>query len=210
MREFLLDRLYAEFAWAYDLVSWAVSLGRWNGWCRAVLDHVRGRRVLEVGCGPGHLLPHLAQRAATACGIDPAPPMLRQARRRLRRAGLSLPLCRARAQALPYRAASFDTLLCTFPAGYIAEPATWAEFARVLAPGGRAVVLYGVAVGGRSLLRRLARGLLSLGRSAGAGLRPAWWAGSALQVEPLWVDDDGDRIGLLLAHKGNTDVTDAG
>ncbi len=33
-------RLYNEFAWAYDWVSWLVSLGHWWGWRLAALDHV--------------------------------------------------------------------------------------------------------------------------------------------------------------------------
>jgi ubiquinone/menaquinone biosynthesis C-methylase UbiE len=56
-------RLYDEFAWAYDLASWLVSLGRWSGWRRRALDHVVGQRVLEVGFGTGGLLLELREAA---------------------------------------------------------------------------------------------------------------------------------------------------
>jgi ubiquinone/menaquinone biosynthesis C-methylase UbiE len=196
---FLLDHLYAEFAWAYDLVSWVVSLGRWEAWRRVALRYLQGeQRILEVGCGTGHLLHDLAGRARLVFGCDSSPAMLRQARRR---AGRMVPLCRARAQALPFSAAAFDTVVCTFPAGYISDPHTWAEFARVLAPGGRVVVVYGVSAGGRTLGQRLVRLLLALGRTSGAALRPAWEDCSSLQVQHVVVVEGRDQVGLLVAEK---------
>ncbi len=208
--EFFLDRLYGEFAWAYDLVSWMVSLGRWGRWRRVALRYLRGERVLEVGCGTGALLVDLAGRARAVCGSDLSPAMLRQARRRLRRAGCAIPLCRARAQALPYRSASFDTVACTFPAGYIRDPRAWAEFARVLVPGGRAVVVYGVAVGQRTLPQRLVRSLLALGHTTASALRPPAEGEGAWRVQRLAVEEGADRVGLLLLETGDQDAAYAG
>ena len=48
--------LYHQLAWAYDAVSAAVSLGRWQDWGAAALPFVNGASVLELGHGPGHLL----------------------------------------------------------------------------------------------------------------------------------------------------------
>jgi len=197
----LLDRLYTGFAWAYDAVSWVVSGGRWAGWRRVALRYLGGGRVLEVGCGTGHLLLELAGQGRQVCGSDPSPAMLRQVRRRVRRHAAPVHLCRARAQALPYGNASFDTLVCTFPAPYIGEPGTWAEFERVLAPGGRAVVVYGVRVGPRGLASRWIRFLLTLGGTSGVALRPAWKGCLSLRVEHIVVPEGPDRVGLLLADK---------
>lgn len=201
---FLLERLYRELAWAYDGVSWLVSLGRWRRWARASLRYLTGERVLEVGCGPGHLLPALAEGGYRGVGCDLSRPMLRQARRR---AGRSMALCRARAQALPFATGVFDTILCTFPSGYIADPRTWSEFDRLLAPRGRVVVLYGVYPRGTSLPQRWIRGLLSLG-----GLRPFGGLGrglgldgdvpAGLHLRQVVVEEGDDRLGLLLAERG--------
>jgi ubiquinone/menaquinone biosynthesis C-methylase UbiE len=58
--------------------------------------------------------------------------------------GLFPGLVRARAQAMPFRAGSFDSVVSTFPAEFIFDPATLQEIARVMKPEGRAVVVIGV------------------------------------------------------------------
>ena len=47
------------------------------------------------------------------------------------------------AQHLPFDAASFDTVVSTFPSEYIYDPATIAEVERVLRSGGRLIVIEG-------------------------------------------------------------------
>ncbi len=133
--------LYNQFAWAYDLVAWMVSLGQWTAWGRTPIPHLRGERVLELAHGPGHLLVTLQERGLMPVGLDLSPYMARLARRRLRRAGLAVPLVRARAQALPFRDACFDSAVATFPTEFILDPTTLQETARVLQPEGRLVVV---------------------------------------------------------------------
>ena len=55
------------------------------------------------------------------------------------------PLVRARAQAMPFRASSFDSVVSAFPAEFIVDPATLNEIARVMDQAGQAVVVPGVA-----------------------------------------------------------------
>ena len=94
------QRFYNEGAWTYDIVAALVSRGYWSGWILAVLPHLRGR-VLELGCGTGHLQAALADEQGRAhVGLDLSPAMLRLTRRRLRRRGALTPLVRARGQAL--------------------------------------------------------------------------------------------------------------
>jgi len=76
-------RLYHEFAWAYDVVSWLVSLGHWAGWRRIALDHVIGRRVLEVGFGTGELLIEMACRDLHVYGLECSPAMQRVTARKM-------------------------------------------------------------------------------------------------------------------------------
>jgi ubiquinone/menaquinone biosynthesis C-methylase UbiE len=135
----VFHHFYREFAWTYDIVSWLVSAGLWSRWALAALPRLRGR-TLELGFGPGHLQLALATRPGIA-GLDASPQMGAIAARRLRRAGYRPRLARGIAQALPFPSAAFDTVVATFPAEYILDPRTHAELRRVLAPGGRLVVV---------------------------------------------------------------------
>jgi ubiquinone/menaquinone biosynthesis C-methylase UbiE len=146
-------RLYNEFAWTYDWVSWLVSLGHWWGWRLAALDHVRapsaldrgtdhvtGSRVLEVGFGTGDLLIEMARRGWDVWGLDLSPAMQRITARKLRRRGLWVPRTRAVVQQMPFPDDTFDAVVSTFPAEFIIQLPALREFARVLRPGGRLVV----------------------------------------------------------------------
>lgn len=138
------ESLYGPLAWAYDWVSHTFFLGQWRLWQRAAIPHIIGERVLEVGMGTGNLQIDLARAGLQAWGVDLSPQMLRRAAGKARRLGLTpLRACRARAQALPFSSAYFDSIVCTFPSEYIIDPMTLSELSRVLRPGGRLVVVPG-------------------------------------------------------------------
>jgi ubiquinone/menaquinone biosynthesis C-methylase UbiE len=138
-------RLYGELAWAYDPISRFVSGGRWDGWRRLALDYVAGTRVLEVGFGTGELLLALRERGLEVTGVDASRAMQRVAARKLRRVAATVPRLLARSDALPCASASFDTIVSTFPAGYILEVKSLRELARLLRTDGRLVIV-GLAV----------------------------------------------------------------
>ena len=140
---FAFEALYGPFAWAYDWVSRTFFLGQWRLWQRAAIPHLRGPRILEVGMGTGNLQLDLAKAGYSVWGVDLSPQMLRQATRKARRLHTTFNACRARAQALPFPASYFDSVISTFPSDYIADPATLREIRRVLRPGGRFVIVPG-------------------------------------------------------------------
>jgi len=148
-------RFYREFAWTYDTVAGAVSGGRWGAWGRGALPYLRGR-VLELGCGTGNLQRAIAaRRDLRAVGLDASPQMLSITRRKLAAAGQSSSLTRAVAQSLPFSAASFDSVVATFPTEYIIDMATLAELRRVLRPGGCVVVALAAVFSSDGLYHRL-------------------------------------------------------
>lgn len=134
---FAFCRLYNEFAWAYDRVSYLVSRGEWRRWQRTALPSLRGPRILEIGFGTGDLLSEMRSQGYICYGVELSPSMLRIAKRK----GVKAPLSRARAQDMPFQDEVFDSLVSTFPSSFILDPRAQREMVRVLAPGGRLVVV---------------------------------------------------------------------
>jgi SAM-dependent methyltransferase len=128
----LADRLYDELAWAYDPVSRLVSLGQWPVWRRWALEYLVGTRVLEIGFGTGDLLLEMASQGIKVCGLECSAAMHYRTATKMRQHGLWVPRIRGRAQHMPFADNAFDTIVTTFPAGYIFDPATVHEVARLL------------------------------------------------------------------------------
>lgn len=167
---FFFHHFYHALAWTYDFVAAIVSIGRWKDWGRAALPHLHGKRVLEIGFGPGHLLVEMNQSGFQAVGVDESPQMIRQAKRNLARSQLPATLSRGYAQFLPFASDSFDSVVSTFPSEYVADPRTLAEVRRVLKEDGRFIIVPAAWAGGKSLLERGSRWLFRVTGQSGEGL----------------------------------------
>ncbi|MDX1610218.1 MAG: malonyl-ACP O-methyltransferase BioC [Halofilum sp. (in: g-proteobacteria)] len=96
------------------------------------------RRVVDLGCGPGHAAHALVRmyRRATVYGVDFAPAMVRRLRRGWWPRGRPLPVC-ADVRRLPFDDASVDLLFSNLTFQWIDDlPALFAELRRVLRPEG--------------------------------------------------------------------------
>jgi SAM-dependent methyltransferase len=103
----------------------------------AVLGDVRGRDILEFGCGAAQWSIKLALVGARPVGLDLAEEQLRHARRLMQEAGVDFPLVHASAEAVPLPDESFDVVFCDWGAMTFADPhLTVPEAARLLRPGG--------------------------------------------------------------------------
>jgi ubiquinone/menaquinone biosynthesis C-methylase UbiE len=97
---------------------------------------LRGRRVLDVGCGTGRLTLALAERGAKVWGVDSSEEMLAQARAV---AGRTVGLKLGRAEALPFKDGWFERVVLRLVVHLIDRERAFTEVARVVAPGGRVV-----------------------------------------------------------------------
>jgi len=105
------------------------------------LSPAAGTRVLDVGCGPGHLARLFAQRGCRVTGVDRGRRLLRFARRWAAQqpeiAVRSIEFHRAPAEHLPFSDHSFDLVTATTVVYFVAKPAeVLREMVRVTRPGG--------------------------------------------------------------------------
>jgi SAM-dependent methyltransferase len=116
----------------------------------AMLAVEPGDQVLDVGCGPGNYTRPLARAAGEGLtvGLDASEAMVAAAAER--GGGENLAYLRGDACALPFDDESFDVTCSVGVIHMVAEPLlALAEMARVLAPGGRLVVLASCARPGK-------------------------------------------------------------
>lgn len=145
-----------------------------------------GTRVLDLGCGPGVVCGLAAERGALPTGVDVAPGMLAEARRR----HPQISFVEADAVALPFEDGSFDACVGGFVLNHLPlADAAVAELARVLAPGGSAALSLWEPPGRNRWLGIIAEAL------AESGVRTP--ADVAAGPEPYRFADPGEMHGLL-------------
>lgn len=140
--------VFDSVASRYDLMNDLMSAGLHRVWKRCLVERsaVRpGERVLDLAGGTGDLARLFVVRAGPEGAVvlaDINRSMLVQGRDRLLDAGTVLPLVQCDAEELPFPAASFDCVAIAFGLRNVTrKERALAEMARVLAPGGRLLVL---------------------------------------------------------------------
>lgn len=104
-------------------------------------ENLQATRVLDYGCGNGDFSRILASRGARVCGIDISPKLIELARARAAQAGMngSLQFFVGDAHQTPFEDASFDYVFGNGALHHLDLDRAYAEIARVLKPGGKAV-----------------------------------------------------------------------
>lgn len=137
-----LRRIFDETAPDYDRIERVLALGSGPWYRRSALQRAglsKGAEVLDVGIGTGLVAREalkLVGPQGRLVGVDPSPGMMGE---------VALPgveLVQGRAEALPRPDASCDFVSMGYALRHIADVnAAFAEFHRVLRPGGRLLVL---------------------------------------------------------------------
>ncbi|HVC62911.1 MAG TPA: class I SAM-dependent methyltransferase [Acetobacteraceae bacterium] len=128
---------YRRWAGVYDVLFGGVSsIARRRA--VALVNHLPGRDVLEVGVGTGLALPRYTTDKRIT-GIDLSAEMLQQARKRVAALGLAnvATLREMDAESTDFPDASFDIAVAMFVASVVPDPrGLLAEMRRVVRPGG--------------------------------------------------------------------------
>lgn len=142
-RRAFVRALFDRTATEYDRINRLFSFGSGDRYRRQTLQRAglaHRMQLVDVAVGTG-LLADAAVRLvgdpAAVIGVDPSGQMLREARRKL-----SIPLIQGRAEDLPLADGCADFLTMGYALRHMESLSTaFAEFARVLRPGGRLLIL---------------------------------------------------------------------
>ncbi len=137
-KESFLDHT-AESADARQLVP-----GRsWAAWSRALGMLLPAMRVADLGCGEGYLTVETSRWARTVVGVDRSPAVLARARALAqRRRATNITWKRGELEKLPLASGRYDLALLSQALHHAVDSArAIGEAVRVLAPGGRVLIL---------------------------------------------------------------------
>lgn len=140
--------MFDRIAGVYDLMNSAMTAGLHHEWRRRAVDRAAvgpGSDALDLCCGTGDMALELRRRIGPdgrVVGSDFSEPMLELARAKSGQAGLPVEFAWADALELPFGDGGFDAVTIGFGARNLADlDRGLAEVARVLRPGGQAVIL---------------------------------------------------------------------
>jgi demethylmenaquinone methyltransferase/2-methoxy-6-polyprenyl-1,4-benzoquinol methylase len=153
-------RMFNRIARRYDLLNRVLSMRQDVAWRKRLRRHLPDRpnlRVLDVATGTADVLLTLAKdtRVTRGVGLDMAAEMLSVGQGKIagRNLAAHTTLVRGDGVRLPFADGAFDAATIAFGIRNVPDvPAALAEMRRVLAPGGRAMVLE-FSLPGNALMR---------------------------------------------------------
>lgn len=134
------------------------------------LGAARGRKLLDLASGTGEIAILCHDLGYRVTGLDWAEPMLARARAKAQSQGADIPFLQADAERTMLPAASQQVIVTRHLVWTLVDPvAAFAEWFRVLAPGGQLLIIDGDFVG-QSSLQNLLRRLIALGGHTDRGM----------------------------------------
>jgi trans-aconitate methyltransferase len=150
-----------------------------------MLDPKPGERILDLGCGTGHLTDRLASSGANVIGLDSSPSMIAQARQNFPKLNFQL------MDATSFRFDDpFDCIFSNAALHWMRDAPLVAEsMARALKHGGRLVL----EMGAKENIARIRAGIESVLSEAGFAARHPWYFPSLGEYSVL-LEDEGFEI----------------
>jgi SAM-dependent methyltransferase len=141
-----------------------------------------GQVLVDLGTGTGTLARGFAQRGCQVIGIDPAAPLLDQARQLSERAGLTVEYRVATAEATGLPGASADVVTAGQCWHWFDGPAAAREVRRILRPGGAVVIAHFDWI-------PLAGNVVAATEELILKHNPSWKLGGGSGLYPRWLRD---------------------
>lgn len=155
----IFDLLYdAYHAWPriFNGITQLFSLGQWERWQDNVFPELIGKRILEIGVGPGKLLLRMAKKNYTVTGIELRAGMAYEARRKVKKAGLDIDILHQPVYNLPFKDETFDCIVLTFVLAEIAYlDKAISEMKRVIKKGGKIIIIAGGMPQDKNLIAKI-------------------------------------------------------
>jgi demethylmenaquinone methyltransferase/2-methoxy-6-polyprenyl-1,4-benzoquinol methylase len=133
--------IFGGLAPSYDAVLNAATLFQDRYWKQWLIQHAAikpSERVLDIGCGTCVLEEMIDSLGPAVVGLDLTEEMLKEGKNK--RIGSVVLLARGDAESTPFGDSSFDLVVSCYVPKYVNLPSFASEVARVLKPGGRAVI----------------------------------------------------------------------
>ncbi len=156
--------------------------------------------ALDMGCGSGEMLPALASRADVVIGVDSAPRMLEECRRRHGGLGAKLSLRLGELEHLPLKENEAQFVLAALVLHHLFDPALGvAEAFRVAAPGARFVIVEFCRHSREDMRQRFGDRWLGFGKEE----LDAWLRGAGFTVagRDVFTAQNGLDLQLVAADK---------
>lgn len=154
-----------------------------RAWLGALLEYAGSGVVADVGCGSGQITRYLADRHQDVVGFDLSPAMVERARANAPRAAISV----ASMTDLPVPDAAWAGIVASYSVVNLAvgqRRAAYAEFARVLQPGGWLLLSFHVD---------------NAETPMGGQLELTTWFDHEVTLTFYYLDPDDERAGLEAA-----------
>jgi trans-aconitate 2-methyltransferase len=179
-----------DFVWKYgsDVVS--------------LLSPQPGERILDLGCGTGHLTAQIAESGAQVVGVDRSPDMIAAARE----AYPNLKFEIADARNLPFRE-EFEAVFSNATLHWVPEAEeALRSIRRALGPGGRFVAEFGGKGNIRTMVEAFNQALAELGAAEPGGVRP-WYYPSVSEYATL-AETNGFEVRFITLFDRPTELAD--
>ncbi len=110
---------------------------KWSEKLDFYLKDIEGKKVLDIGCGPGFFTIILSEKGYDVTAFDYSPDMLKEAEKNVQNSGYSAKFVRGDAQNLPFEDEEFDIIVSRNLTWNLESPKkAYEEWLRVLKPKG--------------------------------------------------------------------------